>query len=158
MNYSNSTAQCYSRNGIMNEACKSMTIMTPPAFDVSFGLSNTHILRAEINYITKDEIVFGGSVGLRPDKIRLSNLNQEDASVNASLGYNLAGCIIIGITGGVVHYTKYSAIKDIQMKSTDIKTNIGMYLKVISTYTSFPITFGCYGNSAEIGITIGTIF
>jgi len=117
----------------MNEACKSMTIITPPAFNVSFGISNTYILKAEINYIMKDEIVCGGSVGLRPDKIRLSNLNQEDASVNASLGYNMLGCIIIGITGGVVHYTKYNTINDIQMKSSDIKTNIGMYLKVIST-------------------------
>jgi hypothetical protein len=150
VNYSKSIAQCYSRNGIMINSCQSLTIITPPAFEVSLGFSNTHILKAEIDYITKDEIVYGVSVGIRPDKFRLLNKMQEEASVNTFLGYNLAGCIIIGVTAGIARYIKST--------SKEIKTNIGINMKVISTYTSFPITFGCYGNKAEIGLSIGTIF
>jgi hypothetical protein len=142
----------------MNNACQSLTIITPPAFDLSLGFSNTHILKAEVNYITKDEIVYGVSVGIRPDKSKILNKIQEDASINTFLGYNLAGCIIIGITAGISHYTTYCILEDTNLKSSEIKTNLGINMKVISTYTSFPITFGCYGNKSEIGLTIGTIF
>jgi hypothetical protein len=158
LNYSKSIAQCYSRNGIMNNSCKSLTIITPPAVGLSVGYSNTNILNVEIDYITKDELVYGVSMGIRPNKFRLINKMQEDASVNTFLGYNLAGCIIIGVTAGIASYTTYRTLDDLKSTSKELKSNIGISMKVISTYTSFPITFGCYGNKAEIGISIGTFF
>lgn len=156
--HSNSTAQCFSRNGIMNAACKSMTIIKPPAFEVSLGLSNIHMIKADFNYITKNEIVYGGSFGIRPFKINPSIYEQDDASANAFLGYNLAGAIIIGVTAGVSHYTR-SYIHDEQlMKTSGLSNNIGMSIKVIANTGFFPITFGCYGSDVEIGVSIGAIF
>jgi len=156
--YSGSNAQCFSRNGIMNESCKSMTIVTPPAFDVGIGLSNAHIFKVDVNYITKNEIVYGGSIGARLDKPKIPVINQEDMSFNAFIGYNLVGCIIIGVTAGVSQYTNNHIQDDKPLKTIGFKNDIGMSIKVVTNYTSFPITFGCYGSKARIGMTIGTIF
>ena len=52
-----------------------MTIVMPPALDVSVGLSSANILKVDINYITKDNIVYGGSVGVRPGKTVIGNLS-----------------------------------------------------------------------------------
>jgi len=151
-------AQCYSNKGIMNEACASLTIVMPPAFDVSIGISNANIVKVDVNYITKNEFVYGGSVGIRPRKVAIGNI-PADASINGFFGYNLAGCIIIGCTAGFTHLTKYNVTQDAQIiKTTSIESSIGMSLKFISTYTKIPVTFGAYGSSAGIGLTIGTIF
>ena len=156
--YSGSNAQCFSRNGIMNESCKSMTIVTPPAFDVGIGYSNAHIFKVDVNYITKNEIVYGGSIGARFDKPKIPVINQEDITLDGFLGYNLVGCIIIGVTAGVSHYTNNRIQNDRPLKTSGFNNDIGMSIKVITNYTSFPITFGCYGSKTRIGITIGTIF
>jgi hypothetical protein len=156
--YSGSNAQCFSRNGIMNEPCKSMTILTPPAFEVGVGLSNAHIFKVDVNYITKNEIVYGGSFGARLSKSKIPVINQEDMTFNAFLGYNLIGCIIIGVTAGVTHYTNIHIQDDRPLKTSEFNKDIGMSIKVITNYASFPITFGCYGSKARIGMTIGTIF
>jgi hypothetical protein len=151
-------AQCYSNKGIVNEVYASMTIVSPPAFDVSLGLSNSNIVKLDINYITKDGIVYGGAIGIRPYKISADI--PEDAMASIFLGYNLAGCAIIGATVGVTHVTNFQYRDDNNcIKSrTGAKFSIGMSLKFISTYTKIPVTFGGYGSSAGIGITIGTIF
>jgi hypothetical protein len=156
--YSSSFGQCSSHKGIMNEACKSLTIVKPPAFDIGIGLSNAHILKVDVNYITENEIVYGGAFGFRLNKPKISDVDQGDATLNAFLGYNLVGCIIIGVTAGVSHYTNDYVQNDKPIKTSGFKQNIGMSIKLISNYTSFPITFGCYGSKAGIGITIGTIF
>ena len=156
--WSNSQAQCNSRKGIMNEACESLTIVTPPAFDLSLGISNTNIFKFDVNYITQDEIVYGGSVGV---KIRNSNLNMpEDGLANVFLGYNLAGCIIVGVSAGITHEKnrQYTDGSGLIKHKTGIKGNIGMAMKFITTYTKIPITIGGYGSNAGIGLTIGTIF
>ena len=150
-------AQCYSNKGIMNEACASMTIVMPPAFDVSLGFSSTNLLKVDVNYITKDEIVYGGAVGIRPRKV-INSDPPADASINVFLGYNLAGCAIIGCTAGFTHLTKYGVTQDPQIKTTSMQSSIGMSIKFISVYTKIPITFGAYGSNAGIGVTIGTIF
>lgn len=142
----------------MNKACTSMRIVTPPAFDVSLGLSNSNIVKLDINYITKDEIVYGGAIGIRAYKTSADI--PEDAMANIFLGYNLAECAIIGATVGVTHFTNLQYRdnnNDIKFR-TGTKFNIGMSLKFISTYTKIPITFGGYGSNAGIGVTIGTIF
>ncbi len=154
----NIKAQCYSRKGIMNEACATMTIFTPPAYDFSIGFSNNNIMKFDVNHITQDEIVYGGSIGVRPRNIK--KIGPEDGSANVFLGYNLAGCIIIGASAGITHVTDY-AFEDEQGEAkfkTGYKGNIGMAIKFITTYTSRPITFGAYGSNAGIGMTIGTIF
>ena len=153
----NVNAQCYSNKGIMNQACASMTIVMPPALDVSVGLSSANILKVDVNYITKDNIVYGGSIGVRPGKTVRGNI-PSDASINVFLGYNLAGCMIIGCTAGFTHLTKYIASRDTQIKATSIQSSFGMSFKFISTYTKIPITFGPYASNAGIGLTIGTIF
>ena len=145
----NLNAQCYSNKGIMNQACASMTIIMPPAFDVSIGLNSAKILKVDVNYITKDNIVYGGSVGIRPRKVVLGNL-PADASINVFLGYNLEGSMIIGCTAGFTHLTKFIASRDTQIKSTAIKNSFGMSFKFISTYTTIPITFGPYASNAGI--------
>jgi len=153
-----SQAQCYSHNGIMNEACQSLTIVTPPAFDLSVGLSNTNIAKFDINYITQDEIVFGGSVGF---KIHNNKFDiPADGLANLFLGYNLAGCIIVGVSAGITHVTDYPFKDDLgyTKPKAGIKGNIGMAMKFITTYTKIPITIGGYGSNAGIGMTIGTIF
>jgi hypothetical protein len=141
----------------MNEACSSMTIVAPPAFDVSLGLTNTHIFKVDFNYITKDEIVYGGSVGIRPFKMvtKIPDL----LTVNGFLGYNLAGCIIFGFTGGFVRTTNYALIDDKNKTSRgSFKPTYGMSLKLITSYTPIPISLGGYASNTGIGITIGTIF
>jgi hypothetical protein len=158
MIYSTTTAQCFSQNGIMNKACQSMTIIKPPAFEVSIGISNSHMIKADVNYITKNEIVYGGSFGLLPYHPNISMLNQQDATANAFLGYNLAGAIIIGVMGGVSHYTGYFIQEEQQIKNSGFNCNIGMSIKIITNSSSFPLTFGCYGSKVEIGISVGTIF
>ena len=141
----------------MNEACSSMTIVTPPAFDVSLGLSNSHILKADFNYITKDEIVYGASMGFLSNKFN-SNL-PEVASFNGFLGYNFVGCIIIGCTAGFAHILNNNTANDvIKTNKYSYKSNIGMSVKFISSFTDFPITIGGYASNAGIGITVGTIF
>ena len=156
--YSSSNAQCFSRNGIMNEPCKFLTIVTPPAFDIGIGLSSDHIFKVDVNYITEKEIVYGVSIGARYDKPKIPVINQEDMTLDGFLGYNLVGCIIIGVTAGVSHYTNNHIQADKPFKTSGFNNDIGMSIKVITNYTSFPITFGCYGSKARIGITIGTIF
>ena len=153
----NLNAQCYSNKGIMNQACASMTIVMPPALDVSVGLNSANILKVDVNYITKDNIVYGGSVGIRPRTKVIGNI-PADASINVFLGYNLAGCMIIGCTAGFTHLTKYIASRDTHIKTTSIQNSIGMSIKFISTFTKIPITFGPYASNAGIGLTIGTIF
>ncbi|MDP4292534.1 MAG: hypothetical protein Q8908_15755 [Bacteroidota bacterium] len=149
-------AQCFSRKGIMNEACASMTIVTPPAFDVSIGFSNTHQLKVDLNYITQDEIVYGGAIGFRPYKTE-TNM-PEITSFNGFVGYNLTGCIIVGCTAGFNRTANnYAPIDQKQSDRGSFKSNIGLSLKFISTFTHLPITFGGYANNAEIGITVGTI-
>jgi len=151
-------AQCYSNKGIMNEACASMTIITPPAYDLSLGYSSSNIVKLDINYITKDEIVYGGAIGFRPSK--KSTSTPEDATANVFLGYNLAGCAILGPTLGITHFTNLQYRdnnNDIKYR-TGTKFSIGMSLKFISTYTKIPITLGAFGSNAGIGMTIGTIF
>ncbi len=158
MTISSLHAQCYSNKGIMNEACAAMTIVTPPAFDVSMGLSSSNIVKLDVNYITKDEIVYGGAIGYKP--FRKSTSIPEDATANVFLGYNLAGCAILGTTVGITHFTNLEYRdnnNDIKYK-TGSKFSIGMSLKFISMYTEIPITVGAYGSNAGIGITIGTIF
>jgi hypothetical protein len=156
--YSTSKAQCYSRNGIMNEACNSLTIVKPPAFDIGIGLSNAHIFKVDVNYITHNEIVYGGSFGVRLNKPKIPGIDQGDATFNAFLGYNLIGCIIIGVTAGVTHYANDFVQNDKPIKTAGYKQNIGMSIKLISNFTPFPITFGCFGSQAGIGMTVGTIF
>ena len=153
-----SQAQCYSRNGIMNEACESLTILTPPAFDVSLGLSNTNIIKLDVNYITQDNIVYGCAVGIKSGKSKFKMA--EDGIANAFLGYNLAGCIIVGVSAGITHFTNHQITDDKGLVNfkTGIKGNIGMAIKFITTYTRIPITIGAYGSNAGIGMTIGTIF
>jgi len=151
-------AQCYSNKGIMNEACASLTIITPPAFDVSLGFSSSNIVKLDVNYITKDEIVYGGAIGYKPFK--KSTSTPEDATANIFLGYNLAGCVILGPTLGITHFTNLQYRDnnyDIKYR-TGTKFSIGMSLKFISTYTKIPITLGAFGSNAGIGMTIGTIF
>lgn len=151
-------AQCYSRKGIMNEACRSLTIVSPPAFDVSVGMSNTRIVKVDVNYVTRDEIVYGGSVGARLYKPKVPFVNQEDATINGFLGYNVVGCIIVGVTAGISHYTNDYVMNDKPVYSSGYKKFVGMSIKLISNFTPVPITFGCYGSQSGIGITIGTIF
>ena len=141
----------------MNEACSSMTIITPPAFDVSMGMSNSHIFKVDFNYITKDEIVYGGSIGIKPYKTQTEL--PDIASINGFIGYNLVGCIIIGCTAGVSHTVNYNAVNDvIQSKKSSFKSNYGMSVKFISSFASIPITLGGYASNAGIGMTVGTIF
>lgn len=158
MIYSTSQAQCFSHNGIMNEACRSMTIIKPPAFEVSLGMSSSHMIKTDLNYITKNEVVYGVSFGILPYHPNISMLNQEDAAANAFLGYNLAGSIIIGVIGGVSHYTRYFMQDEQQIKTSGLDSNIGMSIKIITNTSSVPLTFGCYGSKLEIGVSVGTIF
>src|ERR1035437_7677153 len=152
-----SQAQCFSRNGIMNATCSSMTIVTPPAFDVSIGMSNTHLLKFDLNYITKDEIVYGASIGFRPLKTNTELPNV--ASINGFIGYNVVGCIIIGCTAGVSHALNYSSVNDVILdKKSSYKSNIGMSVKFISAIGMIPVTIGGYASNAGIGMTVGTIF
>jgi hypothetical protein len=142
----------------MNEACESLTIVTPPAFDISLGISNTNIFKFDVNYITQDEIVYGCSVGI---KIHSSKFDMpEDGLANVFLGYNLAGCIIIGVSAGITHEKNCQFTDDLGLikHKTGIKGNIGMAMKFITTYTKIPITIGGYGSNAGLGMTIGTIF
>ena len=152
-----SQAQCFSHNGIMNATCSSMTIVTPPAFDVSIGMSNTHIFKFDLNYITKDEIVYGASVGFKPFKTNTELPNI--ASINGFIGYNVVGCIIIGCTAGVSHALNYSSVNDVILdKKSSYKSNIGMSVKFISAIGMIPVTIGGYASNAGIGMTVGTIF
>lgn len=111
-----------------------------------------------MNYITRDEIVYGGAIGIRPYKTSVNA--PEDATANVFLGYNLAGCAIICTTMGITHVTNLAYLNNnnsIKYK-TGTKFSIGMSLKFISTYTKVPITLGAYGSNADIGVTICTIF
>ena len=149
--------QCYSRNGIMNEACESLTIFDPPAVGIDLGYNQLHILKLDVNYLTQDEIVYGISAGIKPYKDMYHS--PEDGSINGFLGYNLIGCITLGVTFGYTHYTNYyqNNIDNSIIKSGYFKSNVGMSIKFITNYTSFPLTIGGYGSSAGLGVTIGTI-
>lgn len=159
----NINAQCSSRLGIMNESCASLTIIIPPALEVSIGLGLfdpnllKNILKVDVCYITKDEIVYGGSIGVIPNHPKDKKLF-DNASVNLFIGYNLAGCIIIGPTLGLTNITTARIGRDGIIIKEGIHANVGMSIKFISTYTSFPITFGAFGSSSGIGLSIGTIF
>jgi hypothetical protein len=142
----------------MNQACQSMTIIKPPAFEVSIGMSNSHMIKTDLNYITKNEVVYGVSFGILPYHPTISMLNQEDATASAFLGYNLAGSIIIGVIGGVSHYNRYFMQNEQQIKTSSLNSNFGMSLKIITNTGSVPLTFGCYGSKVEIGVSVGTIF
>lgn len=158
MIYSSSQAQCFSHNGIMNQACQLLTIIKPPAFEVSIGMGSSHMIKMDLNYITKNEVVYGGSFGILPYHPNISMLNQDDAAASAFLGYNLAGSIIIGVIGGVSHYTRYYMQNEQQIRTSGLHSNFGMSIKIITNTSSVPLTFGCYGSNLEIGVTVGTIF
>jgi hypothetical protein len=152
-----SQGQCFSRKGIMNATCASLTIVKPPAFDVSIGLSNTDIYKVDVNYITQNEIVYGGAIGVRLFKTKSEML--DITSINGFLGYNLLGCIIVGCTAGFSHTANIDIFED---KNHPNKWNyqscFGMSVKFISTITDVPITVGGFASNAGIGITVGTIF
>ena len=140
----------------MNETCSSFTIVAPPAIDVSVGLSNSHIFKVDLNYITKDEIVYGASIGFRPYKTNTELPNV--ASINGFIGYNVVGCIIIGCTIGFNHELNYNSVNDVIISKKSIyKSNIGMQVKFISSVGNLPITIGGFASNAGIGMTIGTI-
>ena len=152
-----SYAQCFSRNGIMNQACSSFTIITPPAFDVSVGMSNSRILKVDLNYITQDEIVYGGAIGFK--SLKAKTALPQIATFNGFLGYNLAGCVIIGCMAGFTRTVNDGVANDqVQTKKSSYKNSIGMSLKFVSTIANVPITVGGYTSNAGIGLTIGTIF
>jgi hypothetical protein len=158
------SAQCLPKNGIMGDQCSSSGTVSTPAFDVSIGIglidANTmkNIMKVDFNYITKSNFVYGGSIGIRPHKIENSLGKFNDGMVNGFLGYNLCDCAIVGCSFGVTRTTEYFVFEDEIHSKKGVKSFVGMSIKLISTYTSFPITFGAYGSSSGIGVTIGTIF
>jgi len=138
----------------MNNGCENLTINIPPYIEMSVGqgifFPNTfkNITKIDINYITKDEIVYGLSFGKVINK-------KSDYSINAFLGYNILGCVITGVTYG---YTNVTTIK-VNKKAEPIiyqgwHSNFGMSAKFISGMT----TFGAFGSSSGIGVSIGKIF
>ena len=150
--------QCYSNNGIMNKACASMDIVPPPAIEISAGYIDIgKIVKLDVNYISKYEIVYGISGGIRPFKDIYHY--PEDGSINGFIGYNLAGCAIIGATLGYTHYSYYyqNNIDLSIVKKSYFKPTMGMSIKLITMYAPFPITVGAYASTSGIGVTLGSV-
>lgn len=139
--------------GIMNTRCES-SINIPPYFEVSVGQGLffpnifKNITKIDINYITKDEIVYGLSFG------KIFN-NKKDYSINALLGYNVADCAIIGWTIGIT---------DITTAKINNHSNLVIYqgwhwnTGFSTKFIDGKVVFGVFGSSSGIGLTIGKIF
>lgn len=154
--YYNSQSQCNSK-GIMG-ACSSLDVIDVPAFDVSVGYSSLNIVKFDVNYITKSSIVYGGSFGFRTNKLPTND--PENITLNAFLGYNCWDYAIVGVTGGITHFTDYYYITpDSGIKSfkSGIKPSIGMSVKFIPKFSKTHFTFGGFGGNSGIGLSLGII-
>ena len=160
----NVEAQCSSYKGIMNASCASLDIVTPPALEISVGLGlfdnnlMKNVLKVDVNYITECEIVYGFSMGVIPDKPAGSKLF-DNANANIFVGYNVAGCVILGPTLGVTNITTARINNDAQpVIYRGLHANVGMSIKFILSYFPFPVTLGAYGSSGTgIGASLGSV-
>jgi hypothetical protein len=136
-------------------ACDQPTIQTPPYIELSVGqgIHDTHLFynvtHLSISRVTKGYIVYGLSFGVRPTGHPLRQI-----STNVLLGYNVAGCIILAATVGATNITTMRANNEAEpVLYTGWHANAGMTVKFISGHT----TFGAYGSSTGIGLSLGLI-
>jgi hypothetical protein len=140
----------------MNEACSSLTIVTPPFVEVNIGQGlfkqNTfdNVTKIGVTYVSAGEVVIGLSGGMILNKKRpLDNM-----SVDLFLGYNVAGCIMLGPTFGLTNITTVKISNELEpVIYKGWHPNVGMMGKFIMGR----ISFGAFGSSSGVGMTLGIV-
>lgn len=160
--------------------CSSLKCLIP-GLDVSvgFGLNSPYlfknIIKLDVNYINKNNIVYGGSAGIEihntlkdfflsnfgwnkvPNNIT-ENGKFNDIVINGFIGYKWKNKIVFGTDLGIKRVTIRKPYVNNKPDITHyIKPMIGVSVKCFSLYKYVPITFGTYLSNAGFGITFGTI-